>query len=1085
MSDKFHVLQSRQLLEWILAEEKQGSIFGLNRAQFFTPRQSDPFRVSRYGEMLETPLGVASGPHTQLSQNIVAAWLCGARYLELKTVQTLDELDVTKPCIDAEDEGYNCEWSQELKLQQSFQEYLNAWVMLHVIRHHFSWGGERGFQFNMSVGYNLQGVQNANVQHFLDLMQNCRSEKEAVLDAISAVYPAVHEIEIPDCITNAVTLSTMHGCPPEEIGRIAEYLISERKLHTAVKLNPTLLGPETLRHILNERLGYEADCPDEAFAHDLKYADALHLLRQLETSAQRAGVEFGIKLTNTLETVNRRAVLPPSESMHYLSGRALHPLSIALAARLQNDFAGELDISFCGGVDCFNFPHVIRAGLGPATVCTDLLKPGGYGRLNQYLDELAKAQQEAGAATVDEFCGDTSQRLDCLRHYADSVLEQKVYRKTHYPERSIKTARRLTRLDCVHAPCVSTCPTNQNIPGYMYHVSRGDLDAAMRTVLDTNPLPAITGMSCDHACQGKCTRLNYDDPLQIREVKRFVQENGEPLTLPAQTQTGRTRVAIVGAGPAGLSCAWFLALAGVQVEIFESASDAGGMARAVIPRYRLTDAALDADLKRLYKVGVRIHFNHPVTQSAFQQLSSDYDFVFIAAGASVGRKLGVPGEELEGVWDALRFLRLAKSGELASIGSDVIVVGGGNSAMDAARTARRLAGEQGRVTILYRRTQKEMPAEREEVLDCLEEGVELRELMTPVSIAALAGRLELTAARMRLGDADASGRRRPEPIAGAEARLSCDTLIIAVGQQAELSFLQDAGVKFGDTKLQTSDEKLYIGGDALRGPQTIIQAVADGRRVAEDILLKSGRTRVRDTQLSKINRSEKALRASRRQPSEGVGQLPLCERFGFDPVVQPLSREAAVAEASRCLMCDEVCDVCVTVCPNRANIGYESEALSLPLTLSIKAGESTMQQRTHHLRVTQRVQVLNLADFCNECGNCRSFCPTAGFPALDKPRLCLSTQSFAETTGGYRLTPSEQGSSIECNTEHGVASLCLRAGELHYACPGISAVARLAEQTVRVELPEGGDLDSGHIERMFEMYLLLKALGSRPELYCQ
>ena len=1083
MSDRFHVLQAKRLIEWILAEEQRGSIFGISKEQFFTPHASDPFRVSRYGEMLETPLGVASGPHTQLSQNLVAAWLCGARYLELKTVQTLDELEVTKPCIDAEDEGYNCEWSQELRLRQSFQEYLNAWITLHVLRHHFGWSGERGFQFNMSLGYNLQGVLNANVQHFLDLMQNCRREKEEVLDAIGAVYPALHEIEIPDCITDAVTLSTMHGCPPEEIGRIAEYLIRERKLHTAVKLNPTLLGAERLRHILNEQLGFSADCPDEAFAHDLMYEDALTLLRSLETSAQEVGVEFGIKLTNTLETVNQRGVLPLSESMHYMSGRALHPLSIALAETIQTDFDGQLDISFCGGVDCFNFPDVIRAGLGPVTVCTDLLKPGGYGRLSQYLEELRAAQQLAAAESIGAFTGDTKQQLRTLQDYAGRVLEQRDYSKEHHPERSIKTARPLTRLDCVHAPCVSTCPTHQNIPEYMYFVSRGDLAAAMRTVLATNSLPAITGMSCDHACQGKCTRLNYDDPLQIREVKRFVQENADSLKLESGA-SGDTSVAIVGAGPAGLSCAWYLALAGVRVEIFESSADAGGMARAVIPRYRLSDKAIEADLARLQKVGVKIHYYRPVTQAVFQQLLTEYDAVFVAAGAAAGRKLGVPGEELDGVWDALHFLRMAKAGKLSTIGRHAVVVGGGNSAMDAARTARRLVGEAGRVTILYRRTRNEMPAEREEIVDCLQEGVELRELVTPLAVETDEGRLAVRVARMRLGEPDASGRRRPEMVEGSESLEYCDTLVIAVGQQAELGFLEGSGVEFGTAELQTNHEKLYIGGDALRGPQTIIQAVADGRRVAERILRKLGHAADEEVRPSKINRSEKALRAARRQPSEGVSQLPLCERFTFDPVIQPLSAEAAEREAARCLMCDEVCDVCVTVCPNRANIGYEIEALILELKADVKHPNGVLGTMSHSVELKQQVQVLNLTDFCNECGNCQSFCPTAGFPALDKPRLCLCEESFRETEGAYLLKQVEQGLAILCNTPSGIAQLHTQGDTAHYQAAELDAQLDLGAQSVQASLREEGVDMREHLERMLEMHLILQALGAREELVC-
>ena len=180
MNQVFSCCPVDKLLKWIIEEEKTGQIFGIHKDLFFVPQGDDVFRMKRYGQILETPIGVAAGPHTQLSQNIISAWLTGARYIELKTVQTLDELDVTRPCIDMSDEGYNCEWSQELKLDESFSEYLNAWIIIHVLKDKFNWGdqGTRGFIFNMSVGYNLEGILNSNVQLFLDRMENCKDEKE-------------------------------------------------------------------------------------------------------------------------------------------------------------------------------------------------------------------------------------------------------------------------------------------------------------------------------------------------------------------------------------------------------------------------------------------------------------------------------------------------------------------------------------------------------------------------------------------------------------------------------------------------------------------------------------------------------------------------------------------------------------------------------------------------------------------------------------------------------------------------------------------------------------------------------------------
>ena len=317
----------------------------------------------------------------------------------------LDELEVTKPCIDMTDEGYNCEWSQELKLDQSFDEYLNAWIVLHILKDKFGWGTsqEQGFIFNMSVGYNLEGILSPTVQRFLDRMADCSQEKAEKIDRLAQFYPHVKTLSIPDCMSDSITVSTMHGCPPDEVEKIGRYFVAERRLNTTIKLNPTLLGPEGVRGILNDKLGFETAVPNLAFEHDLKYPDGVALIRSLLTSAEESGVAFNIKLTNTLETTNQEQNLPKNEQMVYMSGRALHPININLAARLQTEFEGALDISFSAGTDYFNVADVIACGLKPVTVCSDILKPGGYGRLSQYLEELDKAILDSGAKSLEDF----------------------------------------------------------------------------------------------------------------------------------------------------------------------------------------------------------------------------------------------------------------------------------------------------------------------------------------------------------------------------------------------------------------------------------------------------------------------------------------------------------------------------------------------------------------------------------------------------------------------------------------------------------------------------------------------------------
>ncbi|HNY03470.1 MAG TPA: FAD-dependent oxidoreductase, partial [Bacteroidales bacterium] len=804
MSGKLHPIALPRLVRFTLDEIRQGRFMGIPGSLFFKPELADPFRSMRYGQLLETPVGVAAGPHTQMAQNIIAAWLCGARYIELKTIQTLDELEVSKPCIDMQDEGYNCEWSQELRVEESFSEYLNAWIIIHILHHELGFGGTSGTLFNMSVGYNLDGILNDNVQWFLDRMRDCTAELAEAKKRIRAIYPAIDRVNIPSLISDHVTLSTMHGCPPGEIEKIGLYLIREKKLHTTIKLNPTLLGAEDLRGILNARLGFATEVPDAAFEHDLRYPDALKILRSLMAAPAENGLKFSVKLTNTLESVNNKAVFGPPESMMYMSGRALHPVSISLARKLQNDMQGTVDISFSAGVDCFNIAEVIACGMKPVTVCSDLLKPGGYGRLHQYIGNLRREFSSRHARSIDDYILQVAgteynqeesvsfAALRNLNNYADRVAGNPAYHKKLLSDPSIKTTRELGWFDCIHAPCTDTCPTNQDIPEYMDHTAKGDIPAAFETIFRTNPFPSVTGMVCDHLCQLKCTRINYDEALHIREIKRFVAENAAPPAPPSLGLTPRPEGegpgagAVIGAGPAGLSCAWFLRKAGYEVDIFERRKIAGGMVSAAIPSFRLTSQAIETDIRRILASGVGFHDGYPVDKEIFEKLRSEYDVIFLAAGAQKSVTLQIEGAEAAGVIDPLEFLFAVKQNRDFALGSHVVIIGGGNTAMDAARTACRLVGANGGVTIVYRRTVREMPADRGEIEAVSSEGIRIMELVSPRLILSAGGRVKaLVCERNILAMKGKDGRAIPVAVPGSEFEIPCDTIIPALGQQLE------------------------------------------------------------------------------------------------------------------------------------------------------------------------------------------------------------------------------------------------------------------------------------------------------------
>lgn len=1072
MSDKFYRIPIERLYQWIIEEEEQGRIFGIFKENLYNPLSNNHLKMIRFGKMLDTPLGVAAGPHTQMAQNIIASWLCGARYIELKTVQTLDELEITKPCIDMEDEGYNCEWSQELKIQDSFDEYLNAWIIIHLLNYKFGWGYNPGVIFNLSVGYNLEGILKPNVQWFFDKMNNCKSEKDKKIEIISQFYPDIFRIEIPNQISNNITLSTMHGCPADEIESIGKYLITDRKLHTAIKLNPTLLGPERLRFILNQKLGYNISVPDEAFEHDLKYSDAIEMIKNLSSCAKDNNVEFGLKLTNTLESLNSTNWLPENEKMVYTSGRALHPISINLAEKLQSDFKGELDISFSAGVDAFNVSDTLACNLKPITVCSDLLKPGGYLRLTQYFEELNNNFGEHNAKSIDEFIIKISDKQDIikaglsnLRKYSLAVLDQRQYYKAAFAYENIKTERELTPYDCIHAPCIEACAVDQNVPEYMYHTSKGDFDKAYKVILHDNPLPNITGNVCDHLCQTKCTKMNYDNPLLIRGIKRFNSEKFSHNPEIVIKDKNGIKVSVLGAGPSGLSCAYFLALEGFDVSLYESKPFAGGMASDSIPFFRITDEQINADIELIKALGVKFYFNQHVDKKLYSKIKKESDFIYIGIGAQKGKKLNIEGESLSNVHDQLTFLAKVRRKEDIKLGKKVAIIGGGNSAVDAARTSKRLVGKDGNVAVVYRRTIKEMPADIEEIKALVEEGIYVLELASPLSISDNHNQLELLCQKMKLGEPDESGRRRPEPIPDSEFSMAFDSIITAIGQDTDLSFFDDDELKI-DKNGETSYKNIFAGGDATRGADSLINAIADGKDAAVKIIqrVNSYFRFTPSEQENKLSLAQYQKKQAYREYGIKLPEISLDKRNDFDLVHPNLTDLEAVKEADRCLYCNDICNICIGVCPNFANVSFEAEKMMVPI-YEINIDSNIKSKVYDYLNLEQVHQILNIGDFCNECGNCNTFCPTNGAPYITKPKFYLTEESFNSENNCYYLS----GNLIKYKSDAALEQLEFKSNKFIYSSENIKVTFTNDFEILSIE----GSESYYRLDKAAELYYLL------------
>ncbi|NJD99972.1 FAD-dependent oxidoreductase [Thermococcus sp. LS1] len=492
--------------------------------------------------------------------------------------------------------------------------------------------------------------------------------------------------------------------------------------------------------------------------------------------------------------------------------------------------------------------------------------------------------------------------------------------------------------DCI-GPCQEGCPAHSDVQGYLALIAMGKYHEAVKLMKEKYILPAVLGRVCPAFCEDACRRNLVDEPLAIRQLKRFAAdydlEHG-PWMPEIPTSTGK-RVAVVGGGPAGLACAYYLRTMGHEVTIFEAMPELGGMMRYGIPTYRLPRDVLDKDIATVINTGIEVRTNTALGRDiTLEELREKYDAVFLGVGAWRSRKMGIPGEDLDGVMHGIEFLRKVNMGEKVELGERVIVVGGGNTAMDVARTALRLGAK---VTVVYRRSRAEMPANEREVEEAEEEGVEFLFLTNPVKILGDGRVEEVELIRMKLGEPDASGRRRPIPIEGSNFRVKADNVILAIGQYCDEEFLKALGIEarrgkaiVDDVTLQTSVPGVFAGGDLVLGPSTVIESIATGRRAAImiDLYLKGKLEKakavltepvkhvkdvVEDKDLYRVlfdlrpynhwkKVTEKDYEHVERKPRAKVKLLdPEKRRRSFEEVEPALTEEQVLKEAERCMSC--------------------------------------------------------------------------------------------------------------------------------------------------------------------------------------
>jgi putative selenate reductase len=456
----------------------QETLFGLPQTRWYQPDPAVPdLGVSFHGRHAGTPVGPAAGPHTQMAQNLLLCYAAGARILELKTVQVNDRLTIPRPCIDMAGAGYNVEWSQELTTEESAREYVAGAMLIEMFRHG-EWGAANGLDraagdviYDVSVGYDLRGIQSDKVCRFLDAMRDAGEIVERLRAEIPAGCAKERDLAYPTELSTSITLSTFHGCPADEIERIAEFLLGEKGFDVCVKLNPPMLGRDRLEHLLHEVMGYrDIEVHPQAYTSGLPFQHAVELCRRLMSFAERRGRRFGVKLCNTLEVRNHRSFFPADCNVMYLSGQPLYVIVMTLADTLRQAIGMDLPMSYSGGIDKWNFPDAVAGGFVPVTVCTDLLRAGGYGRLPAYLQRLADEMRQVSAKDIDTFIrnrggdGATAESTAAaaqrnLAQAAERARTEDRYQAAVVHKQPKRLDSALKTFDCISCDkCIPVCP---------------------------------------------------------------------------------------------------------------------------------------------------------------------------------------------------------------------------------------------------------------------------------------------------------------------------------------------------------------------------------------------------------------------------------------------------------------------------------------------------------------------------------------------------------------------------------------------------------------------------------------------------
>ena len=454
----FRDLLTRMFLE----PARQQTIFDLPLKKCWRPDPTLDTSVMFHGQTAATPVGPAAGPQTQMAQNIVLSWLGGSRILELKTVQIDDQLVINRPCIDMTNVGYNIEFSQELRLHESIHEYVAGMMLIEMLKASNLLeipANKTATIYDFSLGYDLKGISSPAIRNFIATLRNAKPHIDKLRQEIPDRWKKYRDLPYPEEISRSITLSTFHNCPPNEIEKICNFLLTEIGMDVVVKMNPTMLGLEELNYLLHERMGYQDICVNEkAIEAGLKFDEGIEMMRRLQAVGRKHRLGVGVKFSNTLEVINHRQFFPKDQIM-YLSGPPLHPITLRLVEKWKDAYRDEIPISFSAGVDKHNFANCVACGFVPITVCSDLLKVGGFGRLHEYLKNLETDMKRLGVTNIPDYIA--------KREGIHEIVKKTIADQRYSFEKNKAVPKRIDSklwlYDCISCDkCIPVCPNDAN-----------------------------------------------------------------------------------------------------------------------------------------------------------------------------------------------------------------------------------------------------------------------------------------------------------------------------------------------------------------------------------------------------------------------------------------------------------------------------------------------------------------------------------------------------------------------------------------------------------------------------------------------